>query len=361
MPHGNPLASNRATAHNPIEACRVIVRGAELPVAAYADLLDVRVEQDVDAPWMFALRFRAWNPQRFVVSWQGDELFELATPVSIEMGKQGKLAEVMTGEITGYELEVSAGETPVVTVYGYDLSHRMARTTRTRLFHGKTDSQIAEMIATENRLSPMAPSTGVEHPCVAQHNQTDLEFLRCRAELIDHEVVVERDVLHFRKRQDAGSPAVTLSSADDIVKLSGRLTARGLVDTMDVLAWDPNKKSLIKGTAIADELTPMGGAVGLIQAKERFRSARVVEADLPAFTEKEADQLARARLGRMAREFVTGRAMCLGRTDLRAGVTARLDGLGDRFSGIYDVVSATHTYSPKKGYETSFNLQRNST
>lgn len=345
---------------NPIPTVKVVIDGAELPKEAYADLLEVRVEQDIDAPAMFTLRFLTWDPKKLTFSWVDDQRLAPAAPVSIEMGYIGDLAEVMSGEITGLELEVAAEETPILIVRGYDKGHRMSRATRTRTFANKSDSEIAEQIARENNLTPRAESTGVKHPFVLQYNQTDLGFLRRRAALIEHEVVVEKDTLHFRKRQDSGSPALTLSAATDLLSLSARLTTCGLVDTVEVHAWDQKKKEPIVGKATSSEQAPMGGAVGTGEAKKAFGAATALEVALPVSTKEEADQVARAALDRQARGFVTADGTSFGRADLRAGLAVQIEGVGKRFTGQYDIVTAAHVYSQKQGYRTRVGLRRNS-
>lgn len=345
---------------NPIPSLKITVGTSEVPAEAYADLLDVRVEEDIDAPAMFALRFLSWDAKKLALSWVDDSRFAPATPVVIELGYVGKLAEVMSGEITGVELDLAPAEPPILTVRGYDKSHRMTRATRTRTFANKSDSEIAEQIARENGLTPRAESTRVKHPFVAQYNQTDLRFLRARAALIEHEVVVEKDTLHFRKRQDSGAPALALSAIDDLLELSVRLTTRDLVDALEVHAWDQKKKEPVVGKATSSQQSPMGGTVGPGQAQKAFGAATAMEVDLPVSTKEEADQAARASLDRQARGFVTGDGECFGRTDIRAGLSAKIEGLGVRFTGIYDVVGAVHTYSLKQGYRTRFSLRRNS-
>lgn len=56
-----------------------------------------------------------------------------------------------------------------------------------------------------------------------------------------------------------------------------------------------------------------------------------------------------------------GEGVCDGRTDLRAGTVVKIEGLGERFSGLYYVTSTTHSYTLKYGYRMAFTVRRNAT
>ncbi len=83
--------------------------------------------------------------------------------------------------------------------------------------------------------------------------------------------------------------------------------------------------------------------------------------DHPVFSQAEADQMATGRLNEMALTYISGEGMSIGRTDLRTGAVIALEGLGERFSGRYYVIAATHTYVPNRGYRTAFTVRRNAT
>jgi phage protein D len=46
---------------------------------------------------------------------------------------------------------------------------------------------------------------------------------------------------------------------------------------------------------------------------------------------------------------------------MRAGTVVKIEGIGDRFSGSYYVLSVEHSFRPKKGYRTYFSARRNAT
>jgi hypothetical protein len=54
---------------------------------------------------------------------------------------------------------------------------------------------------------------------------------------------------------------------------------------------------------------------------------------------------------------LTGSGSCIGDPRIKASRVIRLDGLGDQFSGLYRITSATHTFDTG-GYRTSFQVRK---
>ena len=79
--------------------------------------------------------------------------------------------------------------------------------------------------------------------------------------------------------------------------------------------------------------------------------------DKPVFTQREADELARAILLERSKDLVKASGTCIGLPDLRAGQRIKISGLGARFSGEYFVTDTTHTINDS-GYITKFNVRR---
>ncbi len=346
---------------NPIYDFEVTIGGVKLPEDTRKFLLDIRVQDDIGAASMFAIRFKSWDPERLDFLWTDDrryaDRFALGSEVAISLGEEGKLAEVMVGEITGIDFDLLP-RPPTLTVRGYDRSHRMSRAVKTRSFVDRTDAEIAAEIARSNGLTAEGKSD-VRHPYVLQYNQTDLEFLRQRADLIAYEVMVARRTLRFRPRSRPGTPAVPLSTDKDVMDLQLRLTVRDLVDRMEARGWDQKEKKAIVGRASAAQDSAMKGTVGAQSAQAAFSSATAVKVDLPVSTQAEADQIARAAQAEQDRGFLTGEGTCHGRHDLVAGTTIQLAGYG-RLDGPYEVVATEHVYDEKKDYRTRFTVRRNS-
>jgi uncharacterized protein len=339
----------------------VTIDGRDLPPAAYEDLLEATVHDDLAAPSMFTLKLNAWNDQVASLAWVDSTLFNIGADVGISLGYPGALSLMMKGEITGVELEMSAEEPPALVVRGYDRRHRLLRGVKTRSFVGMPDSKIAEQIAIEQGLSPSIVNTGVKLEYVLQHGQADLHFLSERAAKIGYEVTVEDRTLHYRPRQNAAKPALAINADVDLIDFYPKLSTRGQVGGVEVRGWDPATKKPVVGRAAAGQEQPMGTVAGTQASDKAFGKAFATWVDTSVSRQQEADQMALAMLRGLSLNFIRGEGTCFGRTDLRAGVVANVLGIGARFSGLYYVTSTRHTYSLSQGYRTGFDVRRNAT
>lgn len=344
----------------------VKITGEKLPDAAYADLVDVSVIDDIEHLSAFTLRLVAWDDAANAVAWVDDKRFSLGNEVEVWLGYSGALSMVLKGEITGVDLELSSGDAPRFTVRGYDRRHRLLRSSQTRSFVNMKDSDIAAQIAQENQLTPDTVDTSAQLAYVLQNGQTDLEFLTMRAAAIGYEVVVDDKTLHFRPPDTGAKAALKLRPDRDLTDVAFHVTTRSQVGAVEVRAWDPMNKQAIVGKASSSDDTAMGSetsgaTTGPDAADRAFGKATLKLVDLPIDKQEEADAVARGVLRQLALGFVLAEGGCLGRTDLGSGSVISITGVGDRFSGSYYVTTVTHRYSPKTGYKTSFSARRNAT
>ena len=71
--------------------------------------------------------------------------------------------------------------------------------------------------------------------------------------------------------------------------------------------------------------------------------------------------MASGLMNEIALGHVTGDGVCIGSPDLRPGKLVKIEGIGQRFSGLYYVTSTEHSYLRGRGYRTSFSVKRNAT
>ncbi len=342
---------------------RIRINGSELPPEAAADVIAVQVTEDVDAASMFTIRMVNWDDTALSITWSDHDLFAEGSEVEIEMGYLDNTEKLIGAEITGLEPEFCIDNAPMLTVRGYDRRHRLSRGRYTRSFTQVKDSDIASTIASEVGLSAEVDDTGITLDYVLQHNQTDLEFLRDRARRHGYEVVVEDKILRFRARQHTTGEVLTLTYENDILEFHPCLSTMGQVGKIAVRGWSPkDKAALVSEVAAGSESTTMGGSRSGPQAAEgAFKPSPMAIVDRPVFSQAEADGMAQGRFDEMALAYISGDGVCVGRTDLRAGTVIDMQGLGERFSGLYYLTSVTHSYSPSRGYRTSFSVGRNAT
>jgi phage protein D len=68
--------------------------------------------------------------------------------------------------------------------------------------------------------------------------------------------------------------------------------------------------------------------------------------------------MAKGQFNDMAFDVVLGEGTCSGDPTIHAGTVIELKALGQRFSGLYYITSATHSYRAGRGYITSFSVER---
>ena len=340
---------------------RVRLNGSDLPPTTATDIKNLVVHEDVDLPGTFVFDMVNWDADQLRMKWSDSDEFKAGASVELLVGYRDAVEKVFSGEITGLELRIHGRETPLLRVRGYDRRHRLMRGKKTMTYQQMKDSDIASRIASNAGLSAQAEDTSVKHEHVYQHNQTDLEFLTERAARINFEVVAEDKKLLFRPRRNATAEVLTLDREMDLLEFYPKLTTMNQVGEIGLRGWDPVKKEAIVSKAAAgSENSRMGGAdSGPSSAKRAFGSSAAVSVDRPVAGQEQADQFAKARLNDMALAFITGDAVAIGNTKLRAGSVVKIIGMGKRFSGLYYLTSTIHTYAPSRGYRTAFTFRRN--
>src|SRR4051812_27345951 len=184
---------------------RIEIDGNEIPEKLRADLVSVRVLEDVHATGMFSWTVSCWDTVEMKVKWIDEDFLNEGKTVTIHMGYRDRMKKLFTGEICGLEPDFHTGEAAALTIRGYDRGHRLMRRRRTASYVQMKDADIARQIASQASLKPEVQDTNVTLEYVLQHNQTDLEFLWDRAARIGYEVFVVDNALYFRPRQITGN------------------------------------------------------------------------------------------------------------------------------------------------------------
>ncbi|MEO1164395.1 MAG: hypothetical protein AAFV98_11460 [Chloroflexota bacterium] len=339
----------------------VKVNGSAISEAQAEDVASVLVHADIGAPSMAEIRMQTWDMEQRKFDWVDDKTFAEGNALTVSMGYvDGSLTEVFAGEIIGIELEITVHEPPVMTVRAFDRRHRLMRGRKTRTFTKMKDSEIASKIASESGLSGKVTDTSVKHDYVLQHNQSDMDFLRDRAERIGYEVVVDGTKLLFRPFELTSSSGVKLDWESDLLEFYARTNNTAQVGKVEVRGWDMKKKEVIVSTANKAS-KDLGSKKGYSVADSKFGSAEMVSTMRPIATKAEGDKIAKGRHTDMSLAYVTADVLCDGRTDLQTGKTVEIVNMGKRFSGDYYITEVTHQYSPRAGYTTAFTAKRNAT
>jgi uncharacterized protein len=354
--------------HPLVPAFDLLINGTAMESKARAHITSITVDDSTELPSMLTLGMVGSISLNQQIPWIDDQgFFAIGNAIEIKLGYGDNVQSLIVGEITGLEPEFGYDRVPSLLVRGYDRRHRLQRGRKSRSFVQKKDSDIASQIAGDAQLSANVQDSETVHDYVLQHNQTDLEFLQERARRIQYEVVVEDKTLLFRPVANGQEAIMTLTThksaalADDLLEFRPRLVSGGQVSEVSVRGWNPHEKKALVGHAKGDDGVPkMGGrSNGAALAQSVFGKASELVSDHPVMKQGEADQMAKAGFNCLLLQFITGEGLCRGRPDLRAGTVIKLDGVGQRFGGLYYVTAAHHRYSPSSGYETHFNVRRN--
>lgn len=338
---------------------RVLIQGKRLSAEANADLISVKVSEDVEVPSMFTLEFASWDLAKDKLTWVDDDMFDVGNEVEIQMGYENKLKTLIVGEITGLEPEFTQNSPPVLVVRGHDLRHRLLRGSKTKSYAKMKDSDIASQIARGRGLTPKVKDTEVKHEYVLQHNQSDWDFLQSRAERIGYEVAIDNKNLYFQPHQNDGQKVLTLKFEENLSDFLPRLSSMNQVQEVEVRGWIPKDKEEVIGKAAAGkEGSKMGGKTTGPKAVETFGKSVSTVVDRPVASKAEADEIAVGQFKDMAIGYITAEGTCPGIATLRIAKVVEVTGVGKRFSGLYYVTSTEHNYSQDRGYSTSFTARR---
>lgn len=345
-----PLPSNERP-H--VAQINVKINGSDLAVDIMETLIGAEVENTLGMPSMFTLRFEDDKLDAI----DNTDTFKIGASAEILMAdEQGTITSIMKGEIIAVEPDFPDSFVAILTVRGYDHSHRLNRETKARAFVQNTDSDIVSSIAGEIGLSAQVTSTTQVHEHVFQDHQTDLAFLHERAQRVGFELLVDDKTLYFRKPEGSRGQ-LTLKWGETLRSFRPRMSAARQVNEVTVKGWDVKQKQAIVGQATSSSLSPQvgegwGGAV----AQTAFSAAKHVEIRRPIASQSEADTLAQSILDQINSGFVEAEGVAYGNPNLVAGKKITLQNLATRFNGTYMVTSTRHVYEGGE-YNTHFTVQ----
>lgn len=319
------------------------------------NLLECTVENTLHLP--DACTFRLYDVD---FEFLDDSSLAEGASLEVQAGKDDNpLTTIFQGEVVGLELDLAAQGVPTTTILAYDKTHRLHRGRNAQTFTNMTDADIVQKVGAQAGFRVDADSTPQVYDWIAQHNQTNWEFLTSRAKRNGYRLYVKGDnQLCFKKVSDDGDTTVTLNWGEELRSFRPRTSATHQVDKVVVRGWDPGGKQAIIGQAMSANGLPRIGQpkTGADIASGAFGPASMVVVHKPVHNQSEADDLAQSILDGIGGSFLEAEGLCYGRPDIKPGVVVEVPNIGNRFSGKYYVTSTTHTYSPAEGYTTQFSV-----
>jgi phage protein D len=351
---------------------KVELDGSALTVDLSRNITDVSVTLQPDTMDQCSLTLANPYPELPWTHGEHADLFKEGAGLKVSMGYVGELEVMFDGEVASIGVSFPESGTSTLKITGRSKLHRLKRSTNTRTFLGKTDSQIVSEVvsASGTGMSAQADATTGVREYVIQNNLSDLDFIHELAKRNRYEVYGVGSTLYFAKPRDAKPKAYTMvwgrtakTFEGELVPLRSftpNLDSQSQVSEVVVRGRDLNKKT-IEGTAGKgkEDSTMEGSVTGPEAANKAFGTATpLTVTDQPVATKEEADALAKALYNKTAQRFITGNGASIGLPKLRAGVVVEIEGVGPRFSGAYYVTSSVHSLG-SGGYSTSFTVRRN--
>jgi len=271
---------------------------------------------------------------------------------------------LISGEVTSLGGEYEAGDSRLV-VRGYDLSHRLQRGRQTATYVNQKDSDIAQVVASRAGLDiGTIDDSGAVHDWVAQANLSDWDFLTARARAIGFEVSLRAGAFHFRKptpASDAPDPddddstnPLHLAFGKKLLTFRPRVTSAEQVSSVEFHGWDPIKKTVLKGLALANTTSAVLKS-NPADLADIFGSPTYVVADRPQSTQADVDDAAAAIAEQIGSGFAEADGTARGNPKLKAGVAVSVSAVADAFKGKYTLSQTRHVFD-EDGYRTEFRV-----
>lgn len=334
-----------------LDSALITVDGAALRTELYTKLTLVHVEESVQLPDSFELRFDDPHFELF-----DEDRFRLGTRVQIAFRAEADPVVVTSGEVTAISVEPGISGRHELVVSGLDLTHRMARGPKSRAFANMTDADIARRIAGEYGLDSDIDATSEVREHTMQHGETDYALLRRLASRIGYDFWIAEQTFHFKRKPAGRTDPPTLAWGENLHSFRVRFASTDACDEVVVTAWNPVDKRTITGRAnTPDPGTDAPAATEMASAARRsFGRITRRAGQFPAASQSEADARAQALLLKASGGQVVLRGEAAGNPWLGAGNDVKLDRVGRRLAGKYRVTSVQHVYGANRPYITRF-------
>ncbi len=329
------------------------------------DLLRLEVTEDTEGLKTLVLRLAATPPHPDMPDvpelYLNGSVIDFGKQLTVAIGPSGGARTIFRGSISAIEASYAEGKEPEVVVFAEDKLMQLRMTRRVRTYENKTDAQIAEEIAGEHGLSPDTDADGPTYDVVQQWNQSDLAFLRERADLIQAEVWLEEDRLCFKSRASRSGTEITLVQGNQLLEVQLRADLAHQRTTVHASGYDAEARDRIDedvaGDVVASEAA--GGLTGPALLARAFGERVSARTRAVPLVSDEARAWARAEMLRRGRGFVTAVGATNGTPDMVVASRLSLERVGTPFNGGgYYVTRVLHSYDRLDGYRTRFEAER---
>ncbi len=322
--------------------------------------------------------------------WLDHPLLQVDNGLKLSLGyAPDPLEEVFVGEITGVETNFPNSGMPTIKITAHDFLQRLTKGTKDRGFllsipmvqnFPLPDVIVAGLVSAENLLIPspdpvggalnllMSLATYVVAPAVAQQGVarqkgvSDFAFLTEISKkngwemFIDHTAEPHGYVLRFKFMLSQLSPTLTLKWGASLMNFTPRLTTVGdagisirvwvaslkMAFTIGV-AWDFDRGAF-------DLSISPGFGTSVKKTKQEAISIK------PTGFAQAPQKILTELLPRL-NNCLTGSGSSVGDLRIKASRVINFEGLGEQFSGLYRITTATHSLDGS-GFRTNFQVRK---
>ena len=336
-------ASSSATAYE------VSVGGTSMKQTERDGVQSMVFEDHMDMVDMFSIRLGGAEEQP---AWN----FKISDEVSVKLGTG--TTDLFSGEVVAMEPGYQVDGTSSMQLRALDKMHRLGRGRKTRFWNDMKDSDVAQEVGAESGLPVDADDTSEILPYILQRNETNVAFLKRLAARNNYALRVQDGKLLFKKTSFQGTPA-KITMGDSLRSMRMSFNSMDQVQQVIVRGWDISKKEEIVGTATLGDITSIGGGQLGAQVSSAFGDATAYVTDVPVSSQAMANQIAKAELERLARQFCHGSCSVSGSDKIRSGTMVEFDGLSAGCNGKFFVMASRHIISNRTGYTTEFTFCSN--
>jgi len=367
---------------------QIRIDGEELPAGLLASIASVKLQNGLEGADRVEMALANQGYR-----WLDHPLLHIDRPFSLAIGyAPDPLTVVFAGEITGVEPTFPSSGIPTINIAAQDRMHRLTRNKkdlsfiRSIPFVGNFPLPDAAVIASAlGDLKPSIDPVGgalslltmlasyLAAPGIAQkgvrsqESTSSFDFLTKIAKdsgwemYIDHSMEPHGFVMRFKSIVADMMPEVVLRAGETLIDFTPRLTSVGDVEAVTAriwvdslktefvlaLSWDFDRKTF--------DFRILPGQVGSIKEILGPAAENSIDVKPPSFAT--APQTIFNELLPRLNNRLTGSGSTVGHPQIMAGKVIGIEGLGERFSGLYRVTSATHSLD-SGGYKTTFEVRQ---
>jgi uncharacterized protein len=352
-----------------VPSFEVKVGGQPVNQKVIRDIMSVSYKDNIHEIDSFEIVINNWDAGTRAFKYSDSQIFDPGQKLMLSMGYQGALRTMVNGEITSLRPSFPAGGGSTLAVSGLNVLHHLRTQQESRVYQSVTDIQVAQEIADRLKIT-LDPTPGPDSPTftyLVQDNQYDIVFLMERARQAGYDLFVEErssgssseSVLVYKPSTSIPRSTYQLTYGKSLIEFQPELTTANQVSKVTVRGWDNVNGVAITYTADRSEIASkgIGANAGQAQIDKSIEQRTEIVVNKPVQTTAEAQKLATELLNIIAKGLVKGTGSVPGLPDIRSGTVLMIDGLGERFSGRYFVVSTTHAIGDG-GYTTQFECRR---